>query len=123
MKFAAQHALFETRAIASAKATLISEGFSEVACQRAISNGVSWWQLVTLALQFMKDYGPQVIQVIGDVAAVLAAAKTNPAGLLAALQALALKDGPAVYQIAIALAAMLGVTLPTLPTLGGITGQ
>jgi hypothetical protein len=76
--------------------------------------GLSWIQILTLVISFMGQFGPSLFSIVTDV---ITAVKTpgGPAAVLAALQALAAKDGPAVYQMATMIAGWFGIPLPPLP--------
>lgn len=114
-KFASQHSEFTSRCNAIAKTTLAAQGFNTEQVDNALATGLGFFQILQLVFQFMGTYGPQTLSIITDVATALASVSTgDPAAIIGAIEAIALKDGPSVYVIAKAIAAMFGIALPTI---------
>jgi hypothetical protein len=117
-KFHAMHVDFKAKANAAAANFLASSGMltPELTTRQATS-GLGWLQIVTLVLQFVGQFGPSTIQIILDVAATLKTLGTgaSPAQVIAAIEVLAAKDGPAVIALASDILNMLGISIPGFP--------
>jgi hypothetical protein len=73
------------------------------------TTGLTWTQLLMLAINFGKQYGPELISVVSQVVIAV------KAGDVMSLAALAVKFGPDIEAMAQQIASWFGITLPPLP--------
>ena len=110
--FASRFTELNASAATAAMHLLKAHGVTTDQFAKIDASGLSIWQVLTL----LESYAGTSIGVILDIASAVATVKADPATSVTTLTALALKDGPQVWQIATAIAALFGVKLPPLPT-------
>lgn len=110
--FRAKRADLQANLKVAGVALLKAHGVSPADFTRIDASGLSFLQVLT----FIETYGQLGIGVILDVAAAVGTISTNPASAIATLTALYAKDGASIIQLANAIGALFGITIPVIPT-------